>query len=329
MLNIYLGMSLKIIHNHNLLPKGIYPIEHICAFTYNHQIYVIQLDLKTKVLSIVSAQMPDFPVLVVGAIGYGEKDSLNVIEYSDNILWIGCEFTFCICDLVSMVARKYDSDFNTRFIIPIGREYWMYVNGRSSVPIFTWDLLTRLERYIIPVVIEEPGARYYPVTACGPNVSYIGTSPNSQYINFMNSNLDIISTCCVLNFFPNYKKLVHPNSNAFTEMQFLITVNDNCLLYYEWFNISIGPNVGCESKLCFDFTTGQIIPFGNNQLYWIISKIFPFRDFDGIVKICSHESFTTYSQKSIYEPENLSAPDVNANTTLGKRKADIQITPDI
>ncbi len=321
-------MVLKIIHNHNLLPEGIYqpdyPLEHICAFTYNSQIYALQLNSNTKILSIVSALIPNTPVVVIGAIGYGGKDSLNIIEYSDNILWIGCEFTFCICDLVSMVSRKYDSDFNTRFITPVGRDYWMYINGSSSVPVFTWDLLTRLERYIIPTVIEEPGARYYPITACGPNVSYIGTCPNLQYITFMNSRLDIISNCCVLNYFPNYKKLVHSNPEIFTELQSLITVNDNCLLYYEWFDFSLGPTVGCESKLCFDFTTGQIIPFANNQLDYLVLKIFPFRDFDGIIKLCSHENYLGNSWKTIYEPEN-----VNGSTVLGKRKADVQITPGI
>ncbi len=327
-------MALKIIHNHNLLSESIYcpsyPLQHICAFRYNsqfNQVWRLEWNYKTCVLEIVSGDVS----IILDTIPYGfSKYSLNVIEYSNNILWVGysngIEHSFYIVDMVSQISHKYQSALDTRLIIPIGRDYWMYViDKKSSVPIFTWESLTRLEPNMIPILVIESDTILCPVTIPGTNVSFVSIC--NRTIDFLNWELETISSTNVINFFSNYSQLTHP-SFANSELKYLVTVNDNCLLYYEWFDVidsNRGDISGCESILCFDFTTEKIIPFTNKQLDYFVTDIFPFRDFDGVIKLCSSEYYPAGDWKKIYEPEIHLISKVD--TSLGKRKAEIQITP--
>ncbi len=352
-------MALKIIHNHNLLPEGIYrpsyPLEHICAFSHansqeNNQIWSLQWNRATRILAAVS----QFNTIVLdNQLHFLDKYKIKVIEYSDNILWVGYQQSFYIVDMISMSAHKYSSSINTQCIKPIGREYWsgpVYENFK--VPIYTWDLLTRLEPDMVPTLSIDKFTQIYPVTIPGTRIQFVAISQMS--LLFLDREWKTVDTLDILDIFPNYTKLTHPDNGVDNELQSLITVNDNCLLYYEWFDVidnKWGDVAGCESKFCWDFTNGQAIPFANKQLDYFVTNVFPFRDFDGIVKLCSNEYYPAGSWKTIYEPEYqtqthkpenswfalsglepinmLPVPNTTPNTTLGKRKAEIQITPNV
>jgi hypothetical protein len=321
-------MALKIVHNHNLLPDGFchlaYPVQHVCAFAYNSQFNSLQWNRVTHALSVVSQ---NGTIILDDQIFCFDKYKINIIEYSDNILWIGYEYSFYILDMHTRSAHKYLSVFDARLIKPIGRDYWMYaIDENSSVPIFTWDLLTRLEPNMIPTVIVEPGTKVHPVTLADSAVNFFAIRNNT--IQLLNREFKKINTANVLDFFPHYTKLTHPgvfNNGDEVVMQHLITVNDNCLLYYEWFDViecRWGDIEGCESKYCYDFTTSRVVPFENEPLDYYVNGIFPFRDFDGHVKLCSYQYYPAGDWKQIYEPDYSKQED----TVLGKRKAEIQIT---
>lgn len=351
-------MALKIIYNHNLLPEGVYrpsyPLEHICAFSYvnsqnEQQIWTLERNRTTKILAAVSQNTNTPAVIVLDYQMYNfDKYKINIIEYSDNILWVGYQHTFYIVDMVSMTAHKYTSVIDTQCIKPIGREYWTGpIDENFTVPVFTWDLLTRLEPDMVPVlnVAATDNTKIYPVTIPGTAVKFVAIT--GMRLLFLDCDWKTYTALNVDSFFPNYVQLTHPDSGADNELQTIITVNDNCLLCYEWFDVidnKWGDIAGCESKLCWDFTTGQAVPFANKELNHFVTNVFPFRDFDGVVKLCSHEYYPAGSWKRIYEPDyqfqNQNAPftmDVTdmlpeppaSNTTLGKRKAEIQITPDV
>lgn len=345
-------MALKIIHNHNLLPEDVYhpkyPLTHFYGFTYNSHLWSLNHILSTRELVLSSG---DITIVLDSNISSNSAYTTNAIEYSDNIIWVGysdefassCsstsldteKFYFCIVDLQSQTSRKYVSELNPRFIKPVGRDYWTYsidkeLDEESSVPtyVFTWESLTRLGDPISPVVVGKPGTQYYPIAWCQRyRASFVAV--NGTTLEFLDAELKTMFSTNIFSFFPDYKKLTHPDSSVLYEPDYLITINDNCLLYYEWYNVidqKWGDIEGCESKYCLDLTTGQSIPFSNKPLDYFVTDLFPFRDFDGIIKLHSSEFYPAGSWKTIYEPKQIH--ELPVDSALGKRKALCQIITD-
>ena len=328
-------MALEIIHNHNLLPVGVYrpkyPLTHLYGFAYNTQILSLCHNNETKELVL---SFGEKTIVLDSNISANSAYTTNAIVYFNNFLWVGysCEFDkfyFCIVDLQSRISRKYESALNPKFIKPVGRDYWTYtIDETSSVPVFTWESLERLGNPISPVVIDEPGTKYYSVEwRRWRDVCFVAV--NGKTLKFVNRELSILFFKDVREFFPQYKKLTHPNSSVLYDPDYLITINDNCLLYYEWYNVieqKWGDIEGCESKYCWNFITEQSVPFAHKILDYYVTNLFPFYDFDGIIKLHSSEFYPAGSWKTIYEPEEICS--VPIDSALGKRKADCQITPD-
>jgi len=331
-------MALKIIYNYNLLPEGVYhpkyPQTYIYAFAYNSQTWVLNHNYQTRELTLNCIDSSE-SLTIDTSIRMCCDYSINAIVYSDNIIWLGHSDTneydssgavssrFYIVDMQTKISHKYHTTaFNTKLIEPVGRNFWTYtMSKQSSVPIFTWDTLTRLGDQISPVLIGEPETEYFPIDKYGASVVAV----KDQTLEFLDSKLTTLFVSDVFSFFPAYERLTHPDNSIEETPDYLVAINDNCLLYYEWYDVidqKWGDIDGCEAKYCFDFTTEQIIPFVNKTLEYFVTHVFPFRDFDGVIKLRSSEYYPAGSWKTIYYPKALP---VSAKTALGKRKAEEEL----
>ncbi len=341
-------MTIKIIHQHNLIPDEIhlpYPAEFLKAIEYNSQIWCLYNNLQTHELKLSNGLDS---ILIDPNICSYYKHSINVIPYSDNILWIGLynsellikpdKTTSCfyIVDLLSLKSNCYSTDFNIKLIKPIGQNYWYYQPDESSnVAIYNWTSLTQLDSSIQPILDDKPGVKYYPVSWSG--ASFVRVEDTT--LDFLDSELNCLFSGSVFSFFPGYKPLECPYPNSEyahliedseelnSQFKWLITINDNCLLYYEWYDVIDGfvDIEGSENKLCFNFNNDLIIKFKNNVVRYYVSNVFPFINSDGIINLSSSECYPAGSWTAIYEPIEPIVVKENTNSLLGKRKANYEL----
>lgn len=321
-------MALNTIVNINTLPTDIrYPNLNerktfAGAFVYNGQTHVVYQNLQKNALSI--CQYPGEEIMCIPFDStYRTHCFSNFIAWTNDTLWIGSrkeivevnaqglpiiksepEPWFFLINLKTKTFTGYKSYVPTGKIFPIGKSYWYWIDGNTKY-IYTWSDLVKLNWLISPYKVTSSSIEYFPVAYNGASFVEVNDLENSQ-LKFLNENLEQVFETNVLDFFPGYVQLEHvdpdANSNPITRA---ITVNDNCLLLYESYELQENKHFieaeGHEQKLCWDFTNQTHVHFESKELDYYVSRVIPVRTGDQVC-LWSWEWYPAGNWMKVYEP---------------------------
>ncbi len=219
---------------------------------------------------------------------YKTNEYLQVIMYSDTILWIGLKgfhYGVCIFDLTKDKLIKHFTmkAFNS-IINFIEQKYFIITQYelpmQLPLKVYTWANLLNLENITEPPVYTfKRECDLFPIDWSESSIEkfnsvrFVQTHLDSTQLDFLDGNFFLVITLNIGDLFPDYQPI--PNS---TKKQI---VNDNCLLFMEKFDGNLGDNNSNEKTnyYCWDFTNNKPIIFTNNILINKNYYLTPYRDF--------------------------------------------------
>ncbi len=222
---------------------------------------------------------------------YLKTSHLTVFKYSKSILWVGflgrgCLYHVWIVDLETLIIIKNFKINSVNIILPVGQEYFIVESLSYVKPkVYTWNNLIKLDKLDDPIKQLEKYSRIYPIDWSSSSIKYLGscafiqTQMMSYNITFLDKNFNYIISINVQDLFTNYQYIPGVNPSRINK---LITVNDNCLLYWEYTDIYLGlGNIeypGQTNIYCWDFTFNSQVKFSNYKFENSINYVKPFRN---------------------------------------------------
>ena len=259
---------------------------------------------------------------------YAFDNEFNVFMYSDSLLWIGIEndsLEFNTVWVVNLELFSWESINTTvplKKIIPVGQKYFMLSPTDESEPsgLYNWTDLIKLHNPIVPIKLIPPDKRLFPVDWTSSSIGKLAacvfccTSVCTSMIEFWDENLELVLQLNPTDLFADYRPIPLDEDSEIEEslrdqyntIDTIITVNDNCLLFYELKNLVDyrGKHIikpGQTNIYCWDFTNNTQVKFPNYELEHFVSDVIPFRASSGKVKYFAKEWYPAGSWTRIYE----------------------------
>ncbi len=250
------------------------------------------------------------------------SDRLSTFMYSDFVLWIGVGVMGYsdIAYIVNMQTKEIKRTILTgsveivvpksiETIVPIGQKYFQF---ESNGKVFTWNNLVQLDNSAEPVyVLSDEDALLFPINWSSSSIdtlansSFIKTKTDSEFIELLDENFKFIFQLNVKDLFPDYINL--PLNEDYDDPDFIISVNDNLLLYVDILNYVQHPGgitPGVANCYCWDFTTNSQVKFPSIKLSHWINNVVPFRSYNNgscKIKFLSREGQNASQWSKIYE----------------------------
>ncbi len=219
---------------------------------------------------------------------YKTNEYLQVIMYSDTILWIGLKgfhYGVCIFDLAKgKLINHFTMNAFNGIINFIEQKYFIITQYKlpmqPPLKVYTWANLLNLENITEPPVYTfKRESNLFPINWSASSIEkfnsvrFVQTHLDSTQLDFLDGNFFLVITLNIGDLFPDYQPI--PNS---TKKQI---VNDNCLLFMEKFDGNLGDDNSNEKTnyYCWDFSYNQPIIFTNNNLINKNYYLTPYRDF--------------------------------------------------
>ena len=241
--------------------------------------------------------------------------------YSNSILWIGLSgdyYSGFIFDFTSGELKEISSqlkNFNIRKITPIGQKYFMLcpLNNLLNIEndktyIYKCENLMFLNKFPEPVHQINRDSFLYPIDWSSSSIKHLGsiafvqTFFKSHQIDFLDKNFQLIITLEIGDLFPNYQWV----TKARLWEDEIISVNANCLLYYEHIvqdNNNNDTDTGQKNIYCWDFTTNSQVFFPSYICKDRVLDIVPFRDSNDQVKYLTYNDVSFIIYAKIYKAE--------------------------
>ena len=319
--------------------------ELLFDYYYNDNYQSIKYDKKKNALVINS--FPDYFSLIpyISIETDNHIYNINVIFYDDDTLWIGfnlesnansgTEKYFLMVNLATKEYKFLTSEFNVLHIYPVGlsQKYWIYNKNKHIIDdkhngIYKWDDIVKLSNDIKPYKSFEDdtnnkiyknlyainwkgasfvGVAYNPIKKTFANVVDKLPDKTDIILHFLDENLNEMFEKDATSFFPSYKSIYqngYKKENVFN----FVSINDNCLFYYEGINLDENKyqilKNGLDNKYLYDFTNDKVEEFTPIKIDFYASSGTPFRDKDGC-KVLMAEYYPAGSWYSIYLPHSL------------------------
>ncbi len=241
-----------------------------------------------------------------------------------------------IFDLVNLTYYSFISVYQIDYIKPIGQKLFAIKPCKLDLDpdtanvqygIYEWSDLLNLSQPIQPVRMLKYSMDLYPVDwtssliAHLADCSWIQTQDESYQIELFNEKFEFVSRFDARDIFPNYKPLPPINLKKISKFQrkfitdtnyltkLIISVNDNCLLLFEYRDLiegykgKISVKSGLTNVHCWDFTTNTSVEFSRYNLNHFISWVIPFRDLTNAnaIKYIGYEWYPAGSWRRIYQ----------------------------
>ena len=333
-------MVLNTIINLYSLPTNIrFPDKNnlIGGFELNGEIYVVYQDSQNTGLTICKNTGEEF-MHIPFAQSFKTRCSSNFIAYSDDVLWIGTQnqasepresgliynyYWFFKIDLKGKTFFFSTTLIPTDRIFPIGNSFWYYDNI-STRTIHKWSDLMHIDRADIacsPYKRINPTTSFYPINYSGENHFLETNSLEPDVLYLTNTKLENAEKISLEWFFPDYEPLKHDCQENSNPIRMEITVNDNCLVLREWYELKETRHLiqvnGLEQIYCWDVTNRTQVHFKSRKLNNYVSRVLPIRK-NNQVCLWSWEWYSGGHWLKVHDPV------YNNESLLGKRKPDCE-----
>ena len=306
---------------------------HVSYYVYRYNCFCICELTGQVILSIPLDQ--SYPIHIFG----------EFIAIDNNVLWVslvkkhimgGETYCYYLIDLQTLNYIWSDTIFPTDKIKPIGTSYW-YIQTKSTLHIYKWEDLKKLDSLIKPVYVDNPTAQYYPVTWYGSSFVRFNKS-NPFELEFLNMQLEPVFRKNVFDIICKYSKpeyIYNHNDQDICTIKFddtisglllsvqdvcksTVVINDNCLVLHElWMIMGMGLHVyekNCYERIfCWDFTNNKQVFFASDYLDFNVTKVLPIRNSNQIC-LWSYKNISNTNWINVYYPK------ADGNNVLGKRK---------
>ncbi len=196
--------------------------------------------------------------------------------------------------------------------------------------IYKWSDLLNLDKPIQPVRMIKWTMDLYPVDWSSSSIAHLAdcawiqTQDESYQIELFNEKFESVGSFDVRDIFTNYKPLPPINLKKISKFQKefitdtnyptkqIISVNDNCLLLFEYrdliegYNGKISVKSGLTNVHCWDFTANTPVKFSRYNLNHFVGDVIPFRDSinANAIKYIGYEWYPAGSWCRIYQSKN-------------------------
>ncbi len=243
-----------------------------------------------------------------------------------------------IFDLDNLTYYTFISAYQIDYIKPIGQKLFAIKpcemdlepdTANVQYGIYEWSDLLNLSQPIQPVRMLKYSMDLYSVNWSSSSIAhladsaYIQTQDESYQVELYNEQFELVWGFDIRDIFPNYKPLPPINLKKISKFQrefitdtnyptkLFISVNDNCLLLYEYrdlieaYNGKMPVKDGLTNVHCWDFTANTEVKFSRYNLNHFITWVIPFRDStSNIIKYIGYEWYPAGSWCRIYQQKN-------------------------
>ncbi len=241
-----------------------------------------------------------------------------------------------IFDLANITYYCFQSAWPIDYIEPIGQKLFAIKPCKFDLDpdtanveygIYKWSDLLNLDKPIQPVRMLKYPFDLYPVDWTSSSIAHLAdcawiqTQDGSYQIELYNEQFELVGNFDIRNIFPNYKPLPPINLKKLSKFQrkfitdtnyptkLIISVNDNCLLLFEYrdliegYNGKISVKSGLTNVHCWDFTANTSVKFSRYNLHHFVSWVIPFRDMSNpnAIKYIGYEWYPAGSWRRIYQ----------------------------
>ncbi len=245
-----------------------------------------------------------------------------------------------IIDLVNLTHYCFQSAWPIDYINPIGQKLFSIKPCKLDLDpdtanveygIYEWSDLLNLNKPIQPVRMLKYSMDLYSVNWSSSSIgnladcAWIQTQDESYQVELFNEQFELVGKFDIRDIFPNYKPLPPINLKKISKFQrefitdtnyptkLIISVNDNCLLLFEYrdliegYNGKIPVKDGLTNVHCWDFTANTSVEFSRYNLHHFVTWVIPFRDLSNPndIKYIGYEWYPAGSWCRIYQSKKL------------------------